>query len=129
MGTFHWRIAIGDLQGEHFEEIDALVDTGATYTWIPRDVLARLGHKPTFQRRLLLADKRVIERDATIVPIRIGTDAIPTVCIFGDEGSQALLGAVTMEEFSLAPDPLSQRLVPTTGLLMTLYRGPSDASR
>jgi len=31
-----------------------------------------------------------------------------------------LLGAVTLEQFSLAPDPVSQRLIPVEALLMSL---------
>lgn len=42
------------------------------------------------------------------------------VMIFGDPGSEALLGAVTLEQFSLAPDPVAQKLVPVEALLMTM---------
>jgi hypothetical protein len=31
-----------------------------------------------------------------------------------------LLGATTMQEFSLAPDPVKEELVPTVGVLATL---------
>jgi len=41
MGTFYWPIGLGDPRGERFEEIQALVDTGATWTWVPeRKLLA-----------------------------------------------------------------------------------------
>jgi clan AA aspartic protease len=121
MGTFYWPIALGDPQGERFEELQALVDTGATYTWVPRDILARLGHKPAFKRHLRTADNRIIERDATVVSVRMGDEIIPNVCIFGDEGSEVLLGSMTLEAFSLAPDPVNQRLVPVVSLLMSLF--------
>jgi hypothetical protein len=32
-----------------------------------------------------------------------------------------LLGATTMQELSLAPDPVNERLVPVVGLLMSLF--------
>ncbi len=38
--------------------------------------------------------------------------------IFGDEDSQPLLGAVTLEIFRLGVDAVSQRLIPVPGLLM-----------
>ena len=120
MGTFYWPIALGDPRGEHFEELQTLVDTGATWTWVPRDVLERLGHQPTLRRQLRTADNRTIERDATIAPIRLGDETIPNLCIFGDPGSELLLGVTTMEAFSVAPDPVNQRLVPVAGLLMSL---------
>lgn len=52
--------------------------------------------------------------------LRIGDETLTSLCIFGDEGSQTLLGAFTLEGFSLAPDPVNERLVPVAGLLMTL---------
>lgn len=120
MSVFYVTIALGDPQGERFEELQALVDTGATWTWVPRDVLLRLGNKPTLKRKLRTADNRVIERDGTEVLIRIGDETLTTLCIFGDEGSELLLGAVTLDGFSLAPDPVNKRLVPVVGLLMSL---------
>jgi len=36
MGTFRVEIAVGDVERRHFEPIQALVDTGATYTVLPR---------------------------------------------------------------------------------------------
>ena len=121
MSVFYVTIALGDPQGERFEELQALVDTGATWTWVPSEVLVRLGHRPTLKRKLRTADNRVIQRDAGVIPILIGDETLPCLCIFGDEGSQLLLGAVTLEDFSLAPDPVNQRLVPVVGLLMSLF--------
>ncbi len=120
MSLFYVTIGIGDAKGERFEEIRALVDTGATWTWLPRDLLERLGHHPTLKRRLQTADKRIIDRDAGEVPVRIGEETLTNLCIFGDEGSQVLLGATTLEAFSLAPDPVNERLVPVVGMLMSL---------
>ena len=52
--------------------------------------------------------------------MRIGDEAVPTLTIFGDPGSIPLLGATTMQQFSLAPDPVKEELVPTLGVLATL---------
>ena len=38
--------------------------------------------------------------------------------IFGDEGVQPLLGAVTLEIFRLAINPVDMRLIPVDGLMM-----------
>src|SRR5437660_12145450 len=46
MGHFRVAVQVGHPTGERFEAIEALVDTGATYTWVPRDVLERLGVVP-----------------------------------------------------------------------------------
>ncbi len=58
MGSFRVAVDLGNLSGGRFEPVDALVDTGATYTWVPRGILQRLGIEPQQQRRLILADGR-----------------------------------------------------------------------
>ena len=37
------------------------------------------------------------------------------ICVFGDAKATPLIGAVTLESFLLAVDPVAQRLVPTEG--------------
>jgi predicted aspartyl protease len=46
MGTLRVRIQVGDAKLERFEPIEALVDTGATYTVLPRSLLRELGVVP-----------------------------------------------------------------------------------
>jgi predicted aspartyl protease len=120
MGTFRYPIKIGRLDGSAFETVEALVDTGATYTWIPRPMLERLGIAPTARRRLQMANGQVIEREAGLVLVAVDGETVATMCIFGDPDSLPLLGAVTLEECGLAPDPIRQRLVPVVGLLASL---------
>ncbi len=112
MGTFRHQFEIGASEAGPFTAIDAVVDTGAAYTWVPRQTLTELGVMPRGTRRFLLADGRVVEREIAIVAVRLDGQTQPTVCVVGDEGTQALLGAVTLEEFGLAPDPVNRRLVP-----------------
>ncbi|MFA0745724.1 MAG: hypothetical protein LASZOEIN_002538, partial [Candidatus Fervidibacter sp.] len=118
MATFRVTIEIGPMDRSRFEQIEALVDTGATYTVVPRDVLERLGIMPQFRRRFRLADGRVVELDMAVVAIRLEGQTLPTICVFGEEGMDALLGAVTLEEFGLGVDPVNQRLVPIELLLV-----------
>jgi len=120
VGSFRYRIEIADKQGQSFEPLDALVDTGATYTWIPRPVPKKLGISPTFKREFLLADGRVVEREVTQVLAKIDGQVLYTLCTFGDEGSEPLLGVVTLEEFGLGVDPVNRRLIRVPGFLTAL---------
>ena len=43
MGTFNVQLEIGDPDGQRFETVEAMVDSGATFTFIPRSLLERLG--------------------------------------------------------------------------------------
>ena len=121
MGAFYVTVGVRHADTDEFEDLQALVDTGAMWTWIPRDILERLGHRPTVMRRLQTADNRIIVRDAGGVPLKVGSEVLSSLCIYGDPGSHVLLGATTMQEFSVGPDPVNERLVPVVGLLMSLF--------
>jgi clan AA aspartic protease len=120
MGTFNAAFEVGNKDGQRWESVEALVDTGASYTWVPRDVLERLGVEPEFRFEFETADGRVIERDAAEASARLNGTRRTTVVVFGDEGSRALLGAYTMEGSGVAPDPVNKRLVRVRGLAMGL---------
>src|SRR5438876_10342764 len=57
VGHFRVTVQIGNRTGERFEPIEALVDTGATYTWVPREVLTALGVTPEEEWPFVLADE------------------------------------------------------------------------
>ena len=97
--------------------MDALVDTGASYTWVGRDVLMRLGLRPTEDRLFELADGTQVTYGLAWAAIRLEGRTQPTPVVFGEPGSDALLGVVTLEEFGLGIDPLNQRLVPVVAML------------
>jgi len=122
MTAFSVRVDIGDQQGQRFQPVDALVDTGSTYTWIARSVLEGLDLRPIGQREFELADGRRVFYDTVWTMVRLDGNTLPTLIIFGDEGTQALLGVVTLEEFGLGVDAVNERLIPTPGLLKGLGR-------
>ena len=118
MSTFSYPLAIAATPEGPFQEMEAVVDTGAFYTWVPRSVLERLGVRPTGSRRFGLADGSIIERDIAWITIRINGEVSPTISVFSDEETEPLLGAVTLEEFALAADPVNKRLLPMPKLPM-----------
>ncbi len=123
MGTFRVQVEVGDPTGERFEPVDALVDTGATYTSLPRPLLDALGVVPHTRDRFVLADGRHVEREIGRTWIRIGGVTEMTLVVFAERGSPALLGAYALEGLRLAADPVARRLVPTPGLLLTVGTG------
>lgn len=118
MGTFRYPIVVCSAEGTRSRRVEALVDTGATYTLVPHPILEGLGYQPILRRKLRLADWSVIEREGAEILVEIDGGRLTTVAILGDPGTEPLLGAVTLEEFSLAPDPVVRRLVPVEALLM-----------
>jgi len=117
VGHFHVTVQVGSRGGERFVPLDALVDTGATYTWVPRDVLDVVGVVPDEERPFRLADGREVRYPVGWAQIRIGEREQPTIVVFGAPGSDPILGVVTLEEFLLAADPVHSELIPVPGLL------------
>ena len=118
MGTFAASVEIGDLQGRRFQPLETLVDTGATYTRVPRTILEHLGVTPQERWPFRIADERRVEYEVGQAQVRIEGRTRYTVVVFGEPGSSGLLGAVTLEEFGLGVDPINRRLVPIPALLM-----------
>ncbi|MCH7800811.1 MAG: aspartyl protease family protein [Chloroflexi bacterium] len=118
MGTFTVTVEIGDPQGQRFEEVEALVDTGATYTSLPATLLRRLGVSPRSERWFVLADDRRIQRSLGETSMRLGGEWHPVLVVFGDDDEPVALGRLILEVFGLEPDSANERLVPVDGLLM-----------
>ena len=112
MGIFRVTLEIGDARGERYQEVPSLVDAGAAYTWVPGSVLEGLGLEPSFRLSFILADSRIIERDVTETRVRLNGQVRTTIVVFGDEASEAPMGACTLEGFGLSVDPINRVLVP-----------------
>ena len=117
MGTFRVGIEISNMAGGGFERVEALVDTGATYTLLPQEVLERLGVQPRSKRRFILADGREVLYPTAWVNAKINGEVQPTIAVFGEPGCDPLLGALTREEFGFTVDPLRRQLIPVPGSL------------
>lgn len=112
MRTFQYPLEVGASETGPFVSLTAVVDTGASYTLIPRRVLRDLGVTPRGRQQFLVADGRMIEREIGFVYIRLDGEVRPSVWVSGDDDGTALLGAITLEAFGLTVDPVNRRLVP-----------------
>ena len=119
---FHVTIEVADLQGARWERVAVLVDTGATYTKIPRELLTHLGITPTHHRDATVADGPTIPRDLAEARLRINNEHLANLVVFGGPGEEPLLGCITLESFSLGVDPINQRLIPVVA--RELSQGP-----
>ncbi len=113
MGTVTVTIQVGDRHGHQFEELDMIVDTGSTYTAVPRAMLERLGVPIQRSMPSETADGRIVPVDIGQTIVRLEGFEFYTPVIFAAENEPNLLGVVTLEEAGLAVDPVNGRLVPT----------------
>lgn len=118
MGIFSVPIEVSSLEGHGFTELDAMVDTGAVTTMIPRSVLESMGVTPETRETFTLADGSRVELDMAQIRARVEDRETITWVIFGREGSRPLLGAYTLEGVFLGVDSSNRRLIPVERLLL-----------
>ena len=123
MGTFTVPVEFGTPDRSRFEAFDAVADSGAHYSWLPTSALTRLGHQPDVKQAFTLADGSEVERDVGEVIVRLEGRVLHTLCVFGEEKTPPILGALAMEQFLVMPDPVHKRLVPVKGLALMAQRG------
>ena len=118
MGVFRVPIEIGDPAGTRFETIEAMVDTGASYSVLPASFLNRLGIVPYGAIPMTLADGSVKEYELGHAMAKIDGNSAPTIVVFGDDNMRVpLLGAYTLEGLALQVNLLDGRLETIVGYL------------
>lgn len=122
MGTFSVEVVVGNPDSTARETVDALVDTGATFSVMPASLLRRLGIRPTRTRRLRLANGQVEEHQTGMALFEVSGIDGEAMVVFGPDNIH-LLGATTLEVLLLVVDPINRQLIPEVGLLM---RGTDD---
>lgn len=115
--TFYTQIEIGDIDGNRFEQMDALVSAAAMTTIVPASVLHRLGIAPTKSKTFEYANGEQVEHAMAPATVRVDGDATLTWVIFGAEQGGVMLGAHALEGLLLGVDPYGQCLIPVHGLL------------
>ena len=111
MGTFHWPMEIGPVDGSRFETVSAMVDTGATFSQVPGSFLTELGIVPSRIVVSQLADGTVVRDQVGEMRIRIDGREATSMVLFGEEGSPILMGSYALEGVVLAVDPYKECLV------------------
>ena len=99
------------------ESVRFLVDSGATYSLLPKAVWKKLGLRPTRKVSFTLADGTAVERSVSESFLRLPQGEAHTPVILGEEGDQALLGVVTLEILGLVFNPFKRTLQPMRMLL------------
>lgn len=87
-----------------------LIDSGATYTVVPKNILQDLGIKPERDEIISLADGTIIRRKLGSALFEYkGIKSVAPV-LFGEKDDSALLGVITLEVMGLVLDPLKRKL-------------------
>jgi predicted aspartyl protease len=121
MGTFSAKIRILDSRDRRREEeVEAMIDTGAGYSWLSRQRLQSLGVSAGGRLNFRTIEGHLIEREVAPVFVafngRTGGDTV----VVGEPGDMEVWGAHTLESLGLAVDPVQKKLIPTVGLALSV---------
>jgi len=126
MGLFKVKVGIGiQRNGARVvfpESLDLLVDTGATYTTIPKYLLEKLGAEPVGEMPVRLADGRIVEKKYGGIWLNILGRPVSVTVLFGDENDIPILGATSLEQAGFGVDPVTKQLIPTQAIQASVIK-------
>ena len=119
MGHVWVKAKLGDPERVNVIEVNALVDTGATLTVIPRDVARELRLKPT-GRSVVETGAGRLEFERTRIWLELEGEGEMVPALISDIIDKVLIGVTALEVLGLQVDPLTGRLKKWTLLLYQL---------
>jgi len=115
MGETKARFEIYGANGKS-AELEATVDTAATFTKVPESVAARLGLKAQYETEVELSDGRTIKRGLALAEVEIEGVRRPVLVAIGGEGERTLLGYTTLEILGFKVNPVTGKLEKTVAI-------------
>ena len=111
MGHTRARVRIYNPQDpSRHMELELLVDTGSTFTWIRRARLEELGIRPMDRARFRTIDNRIVVREVGEAVVECLGRRATTVVVFAEEADSEVLGLHALEGLRLEVDPVSGQL-------------------
>ena len=114
VGTFHVRCKIENhidrSRGAVVPKL--LVDTGSDYTWVPANVLERIGvEREKKDLSFVMANGQLVTRSVGFAIVRLDRYFTIDEVVFAEPGDLPLLGARSLEGLNLTVDPKRKKLV------------------
>ncbi len=118
MATFTVKVKVWNpANPSRFAEVEALVDTGATYSWISRDRLERIGVQVVRRLKFGMIEGHTVERDLAAVFLSAGGYTGADNVVVAESGDTEIFGAHSLDSLGLAADPVNKKLVPLVAAL------------
>jgi clan AA aspartic protease len=92
------------------KQTKCLVDSGASYSVIPRRILEKFGVRVDQKQTFTLADGSQVERELGTAYFKLAGREGSSMVIFGEPSDATLLGVLTLESLGLMLDPLKREL-------------------
>ena len=110
MGFVHVNVGLSNPSAPgSAEEVNVLVDAGATLSVFPASLLDRLGIQRTGQRRLR-GFGGVITRATGTVILTYGGEVAGVTVVFGEDGDPTVMGVTALESLGFNVNPVAGEL-------------------
>lgn len=96
--------------------LEALVDTSSELTWLPGEVLWKIGVTPRRKRYFSTPDKGDVVRGVGQVILRANSHETAEEVVFGEAGDPMVVGVRTLEAFGVNTDEQTHRFVSLTAM-------------
>lgn len=117
MGHTTAKIKLYGVDRSKSQQVELLVDTGSTYTWVPRSLLEDLSIKPSTTRNFRTIDGRTLKREVGEVLMEYANERATRMVVFAQGGDAHILGVDALEGLGLEVDPVTKELRKTEALL------------
>ena len=107
MGETRARVKVYGNSG--WKEIDALVDTGSTFTKIRASFAREIGIEPKYDTTIEFA-KRLVQRKLGLAEIEFNGIRRPVLVAVSPDTEEPLLGYTTLENLELKVNPVTKKL-------------------
>ncbi|MBS7611157.1 retroviral-like aspartic protease family protein [Candidatus Bathyarchaeota archaeon] len=97
-------------------ELEAIVDTGATFTKIPESVASELGLQVNYEAEVELGDGRVVKRGLALGEVEIESVRRPVLIAVGGEEERPIVGYTTLELLGFKVNPITGKLEKTLAI-------------
>ena len=98
------------ITGKKEREVDLLIDTGSTHTWVDKTILKAIGVERRGRHKFKTMEGKILERDIGEAKINLMDKETSTIVVFAEPGDAEVLGFYALEGLMLEFDHASGRL-------------------
>ncbi|MCC6005273.1 MAG: aspartyl protease family protein [Thermofilum sp.] len=110
------RVKFRVYSGEGFAELEGLVDTGATFTKIPRSAASKIGLQAKYTAEVMLGDRRTVTRELALGEVEIEGVRRPVLVAIGGDEEIPVVGYTTLEILGFKVNPITGKLERTPAI-------------
>ena len=108
MGIVYVKVRVENPMNSNLgEDVELVADTGAILPWIKKDVLERIGVRPTSKKVFKTIGGKLIERSTSFARIRYRESETVVEVVMTEEKDVQVLGVVALESMGYRVNPVT----------------------